>query len=48
MHVCAVTPHLPPEQAANALLPPQLARELAIAGVTTEFVAHQETQAGGR
>ena len=47
MHVCAVTPHLPPEQAANALLPPQLARELAIAGVTTEFVAHQETQAGG-
>ncbi len=47
MHVCVVTPHLPPEQAANALLPPLLARELANAGVTTEFVAHRATPAGG-
>jgi len=35
-----VTPHLPPEQAANALLPPVLAGELAAAGVASTFVSH--------
>jgi glycosyltransferase involved in cell wall biosynthesis len=40
LRVCMVTPHLPPEQAANALLPVLLARELAQAGIETDFVAH--------
>lgn len=40
MRVCSITPHLPPEQAANALLPRQLGEELAAHGVTTTYVAH--------
>jgi glycosyltransferase involved in cell wall biosynthesis len=40
MHVCMVTPHMPPEQAANALLPAVLARELARSGHATTFLAH--------
>ncbi len=40
MRICMVTPHLPPEQAANALLPVVLAGELARAGVAVSFVAH--------
>lgn len=40
MRVCAVTPHLPPAQAANALLPRQLAEALAAHDVTTTFVSH--------
>lgn len=40
MRVCSITPHLPPEQAANALLPRQLGDELASHGVTTIYVAH--------
>ncbi len=36
-----VTPHLPPEQAANALLPPILAGELAADGVACVFVSHR-------
>ena len=40
MHVCMVTPHLPPDQAANALLPPLLARELREAGVRSHIVGH--------
>ena len=40
MRVCSITPHLPPEQAANALLPRQLGDELASRGVSTRFVAH--------
>ena len=35
MRVCMVSPHLPPEQAANALLPRQLGDELAWHGVAT-------------
>ena len=40
MHVCMVTPHMPPEQAANALLPSVLARELARTGHRTTFLTH--------
>ena len=40
MHVCMVTPHMPPEQAANALLPSVLARELAQNGHRTTFLTH--------
>jgi glycosyltransferase involved in cell wall biosynthesis len=40
VHVCMVTPHMPPEQAANALLPSVLARELAKAGDRTTFLTH--------
>jgi glycosyltransferase involved in cell wall biosynthesis len=35
-----VTPHMPPEQAANALLPSVLAREFARAGHRTTFLTH--------
>jgi len=35
-----VTPHMPPEQAANALLPSVLARELARSGHATTFLTH--------
>ena len=40
MHVCMVTPHMPPEQAANALLPSVLAREMARTGHRTTFLTH--------
>ena len=40
VHVCMVTPHMPPEQAANALLPSVLAREFARAGHRTTFLTH--------
>lgn len=40
MRVCAITPHLPPEQAANALLPRQIGDELVSAGIATRYVAH--------
>jgi len=40
VHVCMVTPHMPPEQAANALLPSVLARELAQTGDRTTFLTH--------
>ena len=40
MRVCMISPHLPPEQAANALLPRQLGDELAGHDVTTRYVAH--------
>lgn len=40
VHVCMVTPHMPPEQAANALLPTVLARELAKTGDCTTFLTH--------
>ena len=40
MHVCMVTPHMPPEQAANALLPSVLAREFAETGDRTTFLTH--------
>jgi len=35
-----VTPHMPPEQAANALLPSVLAREFAQTGYRTTFLTH--------
>ena len=46
MRVCHVTPHLPPEQAANALLPVQLARALATRRVESSFVSHPSERFG--
>jgi glycosyltransferase involved in cell wall biosynthesis len=40
MHICHVTPHLPPDQAANALLPAHLGRWAVDAGDTVSYVAH--------
>jgi glycosyltransferase involved in cell wall biosynthesis len=40
-----ITPHLPPEQAANALLPRQLGDELSIHGVTASYVTHPPAEA---
>ena len=40
MHVLHVTPHLPPDQAANALLPWRLGGWAVEDGHTTEYVAH--------
>jgi phosphatidyl-myo-inositol dimannoside synthase len=40
LHIVHVTPHLPPDQAANALLPWQLGLWAAEAGDTVEYVAH--------
>jgi glycosyltransferase involved in cell wall biosynthesis len=40
VRVCMVTPHMPPEQAANALLPSVLARELLRSGDQTTFLTH--------
>jgi glycosyltransferase involved in cell wall biosynthesis len=48
MHVCMVTPHMPPEQAANALLPAVLARELARAGHVSTFLAHPNPAGGAQ
>ena len=47
MHIVHVTPHLPPDQAANALLPWQLGEWSRDAGDTVEYVAHPP-RAGGR
>jgi glycosyltransferase involved in cell wall biosynthesis len=47
MHILHVTPHLPPDQAANALLPWQLGEWAAQAGDTVEYIAHPP-RAGGR
>lgn len=40
MRICHVTPHLPPDQAANALLPFQLGQWAVQAGHEVSFVAH--------
>ncbi len=40
MRVCMVSPHLPPEQSANALLPAMLGEALASHGVRAEYVSH--------
>jgi glycosyltransferase involved in cell wall biosynthesis len=40
MHILHVTPHLPPDQAANALLPWQLGEWAHEAGDTVEYLAH--------
>ena len=47
MHILHVTPHLPPDQAANALLPWQLGEWAKASGDTVEYVAHPP-RAGGR
>jgi phosphatidylinositol alpha-1,6-mannosyltransferase len=46
VHILHVTPHLPPDQAANALLPWQLGQWAADAGDSVEYVAHPP-RAGG-
>ena len=47
MHILHVTPHLPPDQAANALLPWQLGEWAKASGDSVEYVAHPP-RAGGR
>lgn len=44
MRICHVTPHVPPDQAANALLPAELARWAAAEGFSVNFVAHEAAQ----
>lgn len=47
MRIVHVSPHLPPDQAANALLPAQLGRWMADRGDHVAFVAHEAAQAPG-
>jgi glycosyltransferase involved in cell wall biosynthesis len=47
MRILHVTPHLPPDQAANALLPWQLGNWARDAGDAVEYIAHP-SRAGGR
>jgi glycosyltransferase involved in cell wall biosynthesis len=47
LHILHLTPHLPPDQAANALLPWQLGRWAAHAGDTVEYIAHPPRAVGG-
>jgi len=47
MRILHVTPHLPPDQAANALLPWQLGNWARAAGDSVEYAAHP-SRAGGR
>jgi glycosyltransferase involved in cell wall biosynthesis len=44
MRVCHVSPHLPPDQAANALLPAELGRWARAHGADISFVAHEPAQ----
>jgi hypothetical protein len=44
MRVCHVSPHLPPDQAANALLPADLGRWARAHGADVSFVAHEPMQ----
>lgn len=46
MHIVHVTPHLPPDQAANALLPWQLGEWAREEGDTVEYVAHPPRASG--
>jgi glycosyltransferase involved in cell wall biosynthesis len=46
MHILHVTPHLPPDQAANALLPWQLGNWASARGDTVEYVAHPPRATG--
>src|SRR5829696_2658048 len=46
MRVLHATPHLPPDQAANALLPWQLGNWLRDAGEHVEYVAHPPRASG--
>jgi glycosyltransferase involved in cell wall biosynthesis len=45
MRIVHVTPHLPPDQAANALLPFQLGEWAAARGDSVHFIAHPSTHA---
>ena len=44
MRICHVSPHLPPDQAANALLPAELGRWARARGDDVTFVAHEPAQ----
>jgi glycosyltransferase involved in cell wall biosynthesis len=44
MRICHVTPHLPPDQAANALLPAELGRWLAARGDDVRFLSLEPAQ----
>lgn len=44
MRICHVSPHLPPDQAANALLPAELGRAAAARGHRVSFVAVEPAQ----
>ena len=44
MRVCHVSPHLPPDQAANALLPAELAAWAHAQGHQVTLVAHEPAQ----
>lgn len=46
MRICHVTPHLPPDQAANALLPYHLGRWALARGDLPSYVAHPPRSAG--
>jgi glycosyltransferase involved in cell wall biosynthesis len=46
VRICHVTPHLPPDQAANALLPATLGAWSRAHGDTVTFVAHEPAQGG--
>jgi glycosyltransferase involved in cell wall biosynthesis len=46
MRICHVTPHLPPDQAANALLPLHLARWSVEAGDEAVFLSHRPRAVG--
>ena len=48
MHILHVTPHLPPDQAANALLPRELGEWARDAGDTVEYLAHPPAAAAAR
>jgi len=48
MRVVHVSPHLPPDQSANALLPAQLGRWMAARGDEVAFVAHEPRQRHAR
>ena len=48
MRILHVTPHLPPDQAANALLPWQLGNWARAAGDTVEYAAHPSRAGGPR
>ena len=47
MRICHVTPHLPPDQAANALLPYHLGRWARAHGDEPTYIAHPSRSAGG-
>ncbi len=47
MRVCMVSPHLPPEQAAVALLPVMLGETLSSSGVITSYVSHPSDAGDG-